>query len=322
MDRRRRRAAVLILALAGGAAAAEAPPAPLRAARWIASDDKAAQVLSHAPTECLKPATTPETALSVEVGRAAFRNPLLLGGQAGRAGVACESCHREGRGNPHFQFPGVSGAPGTADVTSSLFSTHRGNGIDDPKPIPDLSGPKAALKISQVPGDPALETFIRGLVVEEFDGRPPPPAVLKGLADYVRALGPDACPAAAERPATLAGVLDDARRAVAAAEALLAKGDAGAAVATIGAARSQLRLIEERYASPALARQRAHLREADSALAAIAADIRAGRPDAARGLARWRTDLPTLAAELAPSEAASLFNPKHLDEALNHRLPG
>nr|QQZ49991.1 hypothetical protein JKL49_25640 [Phenylobacterium glaciei] len=70
------------------------------------------------------------------------------GGQAARAGVACETCHRSGRSNPDFLFPGVSGPPGSADVTSSLFSSHRGDGIDDPVPIPDLSGPRAGLKVA------------------------------------------------------------------------------------------------------------------------------------------------------------------------------
>ena len=81
-------------------------------------------------------------------------------------------------------------------MTDSLFSSHRGDGIDNPKPIPDLSGPKAALKIDQAGEGRALEGFIHGLVTQEFDGPEPTPAVLDGLAAYVRALSPDACPAA------------------------------------------------------------------------------------------------------------------------------
>lgn len=81
------------------------------------------------------------------------------GGQAARAGLSFESCHRSGRPHPQFLFPGASGAPGTADVTASLFSSHRGNGRDDPVPIPDLSGPRAR-----------LAPFIHGLVTQEFDG--------------------------------------------------------------------------------------------------------------------------------------------------------
>lgn len=324
MDRRWPRAAVLgFVLVVGGVAGAQAPEAPLRAARWVsAPPDDAAAVLSRTPTECLAPPRDPDAALSVEVGRAAFRDPLLLGGQAGRAGLSCESCHREGRGNPHFHFPGISGAPGTADVTASLFSTHRGNGLDDPKPIPDLSGPKAALKVSQAPGDPALETFIHGLITEEFDGRAPPPSVLSGLAAYVRALDPAACPARADQPAALDHALDDVRRAGLAADGLLARGDRPAAAVMVGAARSRLRLIDERYAGPALAPQRQRLRDADRDLAAIAETIRAGRPDASRRLARWLRRLPALKAALAPAEPRSLFNPKRLEEALTRRLPG
>lgn len=322
MDRGRRRAAVLGLILAGGVAVGQGVLAPPRAARWTSSQENAAQVLSRAPTECLTPSGDRDVSLSIEVGRAAFRDPLLLGGQAGRAGLSCEACHREGRGNPHFHFPGVSGAPGTADVTSSLFSTRRGNGLDDPRPIPDLSGPKAALKIAQANDDPALETFIRGLIVEEFDGRAPPPAVLRGLAAYVRALDPAACPQAADQPVTLDHALSDAHRAAIAAEGLLAKNDPIAAVAMIGAARSALRRIDERYAGPALAPPRGRLREADRRLAAIAEDVRSDRTDAARRLAHWRKAIPALRAVLAPAEPASLFNSKRLEGALNHRLPG
>ncbi|MEM6586393.1 MAG: hypothetical protein AAF692_11620, partial [Pseudomonadota bacterium] len=36
-------------------------------------------------------------------GEALFKAPLLLGGQAAKAGISCHSCHVNGRGNPHFQ---------------------------------------------------------------------------------------------------------------------------------------------------------------------------------------------------------------------------
>ena len=202
----------LVVVLAAGAAGAQGREVPLRAMRWLAPKTDAVAALTRAPGECLTPPADPARRLSVEVGRAAFRTPVVLGGQAARAGIACETCHRSGRANPDFLFPGVSGAPGTADVTSSLFSTHRGDGIDNPKPIPDLGGEKAKLKIAQAPEAKALEPFIHGLVTEEFDGPEPAPAVLQGLADYVRALSPQACPRAPTTPVTLAGLMDDARR--------------------------------------------------------------------------------------------------------------
>jgi hypothetical protein len=179
--------------------------------RWLAPGADPVAALGWQPSECL-PAMrggSPEAAQAVYVGRVAFRSPLLLGGQAARAGISCETCHRNGRDNPGFLFPGASGAPGTADVTSSLFSSHRGNGVDDPRPIPDLGGPRAALKVDHDPASRALETFIRGLITEEFDGRPPTAAVLTGLAAYVRALDPAAC--AALRPQTGSSDADQVR---------------------------------------------------------------------------------------------------------------
>ncbi|MDB5452117.1 MAG: hypothetical protein JWO33_695, partial [Caulobacteraceae bacterium] len=198
MDRRRTGAAVLGLATAVALAAVAAGSGPpLRAMRWTATGGDPIPDMTEAPTECLRPASSTADALRVEVGRAAFRTPVLLGGQAARAGLTCEGCHRSGRNNPAFHFPGVSGAPGTADVTSSLFSSHRGDNLDNPKPIPDLSGPKRGLRIDQSPARPDLELFIHGLVHEEFDGPEPPAEVLAGLAAYVRALDPKACPSAA-----------------------------------------------------------------------------------------------------------------------------
>lgn len=273
------------------------------------------RVFATQPTECLKAPADPAAARSVEIGRAAFRTPLLLGGQAARAGLSCESCHRAGRGNPDFQFPGASGEPGTADVTLSLFSSRRGNGVHDPVPIPDLAGPRDTLKVAAAD----LSAFIRGLVVEEFDGHEPPAAVLQGLADYVRAADPTACPANPWEPISPAGLLEDARRAVAAAEAALVGGDRATAVLMIAAARARLFLIDERYADqPA---EIARLRATDLTLQALQAAAREGRPDAARRLARWRADSRGLEARLVAAQDRSLFDPVRLKQATNRRLP-
>ena len=317
MDRRRRPARAVGLLIALGAAtalAADARP-PLQAMSWIPRGADPVRVFATQPTECLKRPADPAAARSVEIGRAAFRTPVLLGGQAARAGLTCESCHRSGRGNPHFQFPGASGPPGTADVTLSLFSSHRGNGVHDPRPIPDLSGPRDRLKVAA----PDLPGFIRGLVVEEFDGPEPPPAVLAGLADYVRALSPAACPARAQEPVSPGGLLDDARRAAAAAQASLAAQDRPTAVLMIAAARARLFLIDERYAGqPALL---ARLRAADAGLAALQEGIREGRPDTAAKLGRWTSSSRDLEAALTARQRASLFNPAALQRATNRRLP-
>jgi hypothetical protein len=322
LDRRRRRAAVLAALLLPAAAAALAAEAPLRALRWLAPGADPARALATAPAECLRPPSDSETALAVEVGRAAFRSPLLLGGPAARAGVACETCHQGGRDNRDFLFPGLSGAPGTADVTSSLFSSHRGDGIDDPRPIPDLSGPKAKLKVAQDPAADALTPFIRGLVVEEFDGAEPPPAVLAGLAAYVRSLDPAACPAPARQPLTSGLYAEDARRAVRAARALAGRGDAPAALSMVAAARARLGLIDERFARGRFAAERRRLAKADRGLGGAAQALREARSDAPARLDRWLAATVRLGTDLSRREDASLFAPAVLARAAARPLPG
>lgn len=316
MDRGGRRTAALGLAIALGGAAWAAPGAPpVLAARWLSPDADRVALLARAPAECLRLPPGREARLSVELGRAAFRTPLLLGGQAARAGLSCEACHRSGRGNPHFLFPGVSGPPGTADVTSSLFSSHRGDGRDDPAPIPDLSGPKAALRIDQAPGARALEPFIHGLIVEEFDGPEPPRAVLEGLAAYVRALSPAACPATGTEAVAPAILMEDARRAVRAAGALAARGDAPSAILALAGARARLSLIDERYAGPALEVPRERLRAADARLAEAQQALRAPRGDARRKMKAWLAASPALEAELRRTQPLSLFDEARLRRA-------
>ena len=313
---------VLLAGIGIAGAFAALGDAPIRGMLWIAKDADPVRALGSVPTECLKAVADPTLAASVEVGRAAFRTPVLLGGQAARAGINCETCHRAGRSNPDFLFPGISGAPGTADVTNSLFSTHRGNGIDDPKPIPDLSGPKAKLKISQAPADKKLEPFIHGLITEEFDGPEPTPTVLEGLADYVRALDPAACPARAREPLGVGLLMADARRAMRAAEREAALGDAATAVVMVASARSRLGLIDERYGAADLAGSRAALRTADQRLAEAQTALRAHRPDAPRLLVAWLADSGPLEAQLRLGEKESLFNPTLLTQAVKRRLPG
>jgi hypothetical protein len=292
----------LLLALLLGAGAADGPKVPIGEARWLAAG-KVYQGLSREPSECFARPSDPAERRRAEIGRAAFRAPLLLGGQAARAGLSCASCHRNGRGNPDFLFPGLSGPPGTADITASLMSSHRGDGIFNPKPIPDLGGPRDTLKVSQDRREAALETFIRGLVAEEFDGPEPPAEVVDGLAAYVRALRPEAC-GRGDRPVTLASrlaLVDEAAE-------LAAAGQGETRRFLLAAARSQLGAIDERFAVPGGAPARAVLREADRELRAL----RSGKSD----MSAWRRHWPRWKRALLRQERNSLFDPKRLRAAL------
>ncbi len=308
MDRSRRRSGFLIAtaALALGATAPVAPP--LKAMRWLAPGADAARLLTRTRVECLTSATDPDLAYQIELGRAAFRSPLLLGGQGARAGLSCDSCHQNGRANPNFDFPGLSGAPGTADVTSSLMSSHRGDGIQNPRPIPDLAGPRRAMKVSRAPGSNDLALFINGLVTEEFDGAAPPPAVLAGLAAYVRALSPQACPAGdGWRALRVDDAIADARRAVRAALAALGRGDPASAAVMVEAARVQLGNIAERYPGAPLETQRQGLTVADLDLASALVAVRDRSADAVFRLSTWLDRSESWAAPLRRAQGASLY---------------
>lgn len=289
----------LALLLAG---ASDSATLPVREARWLAPGTLY-RGLSREPAECFAPPADPALRRRAEIGRIAFRTPLLLGGQAARAGLSCAGCHRNGRGNPDFVFPGLSGKPGTADVTASLMSSHRGDGRFNPKPIPDLAGPRRSLKVSQDPADGRLEAFIRGLAVEEFDGPEPSPTVLGGLAAYVRALRPTAC-RGGERRVSLESRLALAEQAV----ELAASEQGETRRLLLAAARSQLGSIDERFAIPGGEAARALLREVDRELA----ELRSGRGD----LGAWRRHWLERRRKLLGLERSSLFDERRLRAAL------
>ncbi len=327
MDRTRRRPGLLIARLSfvavvagslGLAGAARPPPAPvLRAERWLAPAADAAALLSRRPTECLARPTDPEAAWRVEVGRAAFRDPLLLGGQAARVGLSCEACHRNGRGNPDFFFPGVSGAPGTADVTSYVFSSRRGDNFLDPKPIPDLAGPRTRIKVSRAPDSPALATFIHDIVTQEFDGREPSPTVLAGLVAYVRAVQPDACLATGgSEPMTVSAALADVRRAALAAHMSAQRRDPATAGVMLQAARAMLGDIAERYPGRRLRDERNKTASLARELTSISDAMRGGDVTTALRLKDWMAWLDRVAPSLVQAETRSLYNPDLLAIAL------
>ncbi|MEO8000785.1 MAG: hypothetical protein ABI644_02835 [Arenimonas sp.] len=284
---------------------------PLRASGWVPAD-RQLHALSFEPVECLLPGRDEKITRSVAIGRAAFRTPLVLGGQAARAGLSCNSCHRNGHNNPDFMFPGLSGLAGTADVTSSLMSSHRGDGVVNPAIIPDLGGPKNSRKISRDTSNRELETFIHGLIVEEFDGPEPTQLTIDGLASYVRMLSVNACPTAAEQKIRLSGYLYDARNAMQAAQFSIDAKDPGTTRLMLASARSVLGMINERYAGPELASDRRLLSDADLELAAIQQALDNGADDVPLRIIAWQTRMPRWTKKLEHNESLSLFNATHL----------
>lgn len=283
------------------AAPAAAPPR-FEVLRWTAPGAELA-ALTTQPATCLG-----DRSVAVQAGEALFNSPGLLGGQAAKAGLSCASCHANGRDNPHFVMAGVSDAPGTADVTSSFFSAARGNGRFDPVIIPDLAVPG---KVSRDPASGALEPFIRTLIVEEFAGQEPTPAMLGALATYVRSIG-----TCSDGSARTARTLDDQLQLISAglrgAAEMARRGDPVAARALVAAARHQLGLIAERYPVPRFRAEQRALLDASRGLQVLSgqsADMEAFTTSATA----WRASLDGgLAPRLRAKAPRSLYNPAKL----------
>lgn len=219
---------------------------PLPETRWLAPDRDRVAALTMTPGECVPPADDPQANDLAELGRAAFRSPMLLGGQAARGGLSCNSCHIDGRSNPDFFLGGLSGAPGTADVSSSLFSKVRDDGVFNPLPIPSLVGAGEKRSFGTAAPAASLEAFIGSAIVEEFQGAPTPPAILDGLVAYIEGMSVDACPAS-PAPLTPGRAMDDVRRALAAASRAAERNDAAAADFLLLSAQSALGRIHARF---------------------------------------------------------------------------
>jgi hypothetical protein len=300
MDQGRARAAILIgAALLVGAD--EPSRIPIRDVRWLAPGVPVERV-NQLPAECFLPPADPRQRRSAEIGRIAFRAPLLLGGEAARVGLSCSSCHRNGRGNPDFHFPGVSGAPGTADVTTSVLSSHRGDNIFNPKPIPDLAGEAAKRIVDRDPRKPDLQKFVHGIITQEFDGAEPPRKVLDGLLSYVRAIAPENCgPGPVE--VTAKSLIDEIDLALRLARD---EPDRSTARILIGAARSNLGRIDQRFELPGIENDRTLLVGADGDLRRLQEAL--GSHEEKRLWSEWDRSWGERKQRLQGDEPRSLFS--------------
>jgi len=302
MDRGRgpltRLAALAALALVGAASPSRLV---LREQAWTQSEDLA-HALTTAPGECAAVRT-----IETEIGRALFRSPALLGGQAARAGLSCHACHANGRVNRNFLLPELTDRAGFADVTSEWSSHVRGDGLANPIAIPDLAGVGARTAFGQA-REASLERFTRGVIVEEFASEALTEQALAGVVAYLRAMDESAC--ASEGPVTLGAAADDVRRAVAAAQAA----DAPTASLLLRAAQDAIGRIVER-----LPRNRFH--RARARFEGLARELGALRHEDARSalalaIPPWRARFDAALASVLARERASYFDEATLRAAL------
>jgi len=298
------KAALAALALAATAGAAS--PHLLRAQVWTADDRALAHDLTHAPRECVG-ALSPQA----EAGRALFRSPGLLGGPAARVGLSCNACHSNGRVNATFLLPELTDRAGTADVTSEWASKVRGDGVMNPRPIPDLVGVGSRPTHGQH-NDPSLEHFVHSVIEEEFQGPPPSPQSFDDLMHYLRALDPQRC--GGEVRIMLTDAANDVRRAVSAAQ----NADAPTASALLLAAQDAVGRVVERLPETRFAPQRAGLETLSRDLGAMrySADVRSALQTGAAG---WSARFDAIIAQVAPRERQTYFNETTLRAALSRR---
>ena len=282
---------------------------------WISPDGDTARALTSAPSECLRAPEEDETVYRVEIGRAAFRSPLLFGGQAARQGLSCQSCHVNGHGNPVFFITGLSGESGTADVTSSVFSNTREDGEFNPVAIPSLVGIAEKTNFGTQAPAPSLHAFISGAVEHEFQGAPPPDAVMDGLAAYVAHLDPSVC-ADVSMMRTVREDMTDVIRTLDAAITALDKGDAATADFLMVSAQAALGRVHERFAGAGLNDQREALRSVSVGLAAARRVAGESAVNGAAPLEQIRSIIPAITEDLHAHRRRSLYDVGVLRAAL------
>jgi hypothetical protein len=304
------RTSLLLLALAG--VAITMPAEALDDLNWLSPDADRAAALTTAPAECLARPADPGQAWRVSLGQVAFRSPALLGGLAARSGISCDTCHRNGHGNPAFFIAGVSGAPGTADVTSAIFSQTRGDDTVNPVPIPDLTGAGAKTSFGTVRPTHDLPGFVHSVMVDEFQGQEPAPAVAEGLVAYVAGLTRDACPAEPSVRLTFDHAARELADTYAVLLATMDRDDRKAADFVLRSLNLALGRLAQRFPGAP---------EAADALPALGRDLGTIRPlirddpDAARrSLAAWRKRLDVAIQILSTRE--SLFDRRAVERFL------
>lgn len=281
---------------------AQTDPAAITELTWIdPSAEDIADILTHEPVDCLKTANNADEADRLRTGELAFASPALLGGQAEKKRLSCASCHRNGRDNPHFLFPAISGVAGTADVTSGLFGVERADRTFNPLPIPDLADPATHIKADRTDTE-ALQEFIRLQIIEEFSGDEPSPSILKAVTAYVEAVSNTACTdPSARQKITWQSDFEAARDA-----ALRASAESSTSGETFWrqTARASLRRLYERYAAPQHGRLRKELIDRSRQIA---------------DGADWPEGNDPLEARLAGEADSSLYNPDILNGLLEDK---
>lgn len=160
-----------------------------------------------------------------------------------------------------------------------------------------------------------MQPFLHDLVTEEFDGHEPTPAVMRGLTTYIRQVSAQACPKVLVQPVSATATLDNADRAVRAAQGALARSDTATALTLLDAARFMLGDVDERFALPGLDEERGRIRTASLDLGSALSAVRRGA-DAKPLLDLWLVRSAALKVALERAQARSYYDRRTLAAAL------
>ncbi|WP_024507300.1 cytochrome c peroxidase [Bradyrhizobium sp. ARR65] len=122
----------------------------------------------------------------ISLGNLAFNSPAILGGVARQASVSCGTCHVNGAGNAKFFMPKMSTRPGNFDTTGPLFNPKANNFVLDPVRIPSLRGARYLAPYGQDGRMASLRDFVRNVIVNEFAGPEPSPAIVDAIVAYIQ----------------------------------------------------------------------------------------------------------------------------------------
>jgi cytochrome c peroxidase len=122
----------------------------------------------------------------IKLGNLAFSSPSILGNVAQQAGISCETCHVNGASNARLFVPKMSTRAGNFDTTGPLFNPKADNGVLDPVRIPSLRGARYLAPYGADGRMPSLRDFVRNVIVNEFAGAEPSPAILDAIVAYIQ----------------------------------------------------------------------------------------------------------------------------------------
>jgi Di-haem cytochrome c peroxidase len=138
------------------------------------------------PREVFRSETAGAKSYLINLGNLAFSSPSILGAVARQAGVGCGTCHVNGAGNAKFFMPKMSTRPGNFDTTGPLFNPKANNFVLDPVRIPSLRGARYLAPYGVDGRMPSLRDFVRNVIVNEFAGPEPSPAIVDAIVAYVQ----------------------------------------------------------------------------------------------------------------------------------------